>query len=190
MKKAFLTANKQQAAPLHEIAFHEEEVWQSSLQLADLGYWDWDFETNTLRYSPAFRILIGGPTRPPLSTFSALLQIVHQDDRAPLTLLLDRTYWGEEERLVSNHGHEFRVVWPDGSIHWLELRGNLFLDTAGRPIQAHGICLNIDSRKQGERIQQSGTEWLRTALDAARNGTWEWNIFTNTITWSDQVEPL
>ena len=34
---------------------------------------------------------------------------------------------------------EFRVTWPDGSVHWLLAKGQVFLDDAGRPVRLAGI---------------------------------------------------
>jgi signal transduction histidine kinase len=45
---------------------------------------------------------------------------------------------------------EYRVIWPDDTLHWLEVRGNLFYDTAGQPIRMMGTAVEITARKQAE----------------------------------------
>lgn len=45
---------------------------------------------------------------------------------------------------------EFRVVWPDGSVHWLRDQGNVLRDAQGRPQSLAGACVDITERKAME----------------------------------------
>ena len=45
---------------------------------------------------------------------------------------------------------EWRVVWPDGTIHWLHGRGYIFKDEVGKPLKLIGINIDITERKQME----------------------------------------
>jgi two-component system sensor histidine kinase UhpB len=54
---------------------------------------------------------------------------------------------------------EFRVVWPDGSVHWIFGRATVIRDRAGRPLRAYGTNAEITERKRageelGRRAQQ------------------------------------
>ena len=52
------------------------------------------------------------------------------------------------------HHAEYRVVWPDGSIHWIEARGKVLCDDSGKPVRMIGICMDINQRKQTEQSLQ------------------------------------
>ena len=54
---------------------------------------------------------------------------------------------------------EFRVVWPDGSLHWLATRGQMFFDDQGKPFRMVGFTSDITPRKLVE-------EELRRSEDA------------------------
>jgi hypothetical protein len=43
---------------------------------------------------------------------------------------------------------EYRVVWPDGSAHWIEARGQMFSDDAGKPAYMAGVSVDITRQKQ------------------------------------------
>ena len=45
---------------------------------------------------------------------------------------------------------EYRVVWPDGSVHWLFGRRTVLRDEQGRPVRIHGINADITDRKRAE----------------------------------------
>ena len=68
--------------------------------------------------------------------------------------------------VVRSHGAdfdmEFRVVWPDGTVHWLDHKGKTTLDAAGRPRYMTGACVDITARREAE-------ERLRDYEGAARD---------------------
>ena len=45
---------------------------------------------------------------------------------------------------------EYRVVHPDGSVHWLQARGRMFFDAAGSPTRMVGFMQDVTQRKQAE----------------------------------------
>ena len=45
---------------------------------------------------------------------------------------------------------EWRAIWPDGSVHWITGRWQVFKDKAGKPLRMTGVNLEITERKQKE----------------------------------------
>src|SRR5207247_9936871 len=45
---------------------------------------------------------------------------------------------------------EYRVVWPDGSQHWVASRGVFHYDNEGKPARMLGIVIDISKRKRTE----------------------------------------
>ena len=52
------------------------------------------------------------------------------------------------------------------------------------------ITTDITRQKQAEQALQQSEERLRRALEAARVGTWEWDIPGNHVVWSENVHRL
>lgn len=48
----------------------------------------------------------------------------------------------------SSPDYSFRIMWPDGSIHWLEAKGKFFLDKEGQPEKITGFSWDITSKKR------------------------------------------
>jgi hypothetical protein len=44
--------------------------------------------------------------------------------------------------------HEYRLRWSDGSIHWVEARGQFTYDAQGNPKHSIGVVIDITERKQ------------------------------------------
>jgi signal transduction histidine kinase/CheY-like chemotaxis protein len=45
---------------------------------------------------------------------------------------------------------EYRVVWPDGAMHWLAARGQILRDPEGQPIRMLGVCFDVTRRRDAE----------------------------------------
>lgn len=90
--------------------------------------------------------LYGRQPRPEGHSFDVWRAALHPEDRDRVLALVDRTMRGVDPELSA----EYRIVWPDGSEHWLLCRGRLFLDAQGRPDRIAGVEQDIDERKSLE----------------------------------------
>src|SRR6185436_16953752 len=64
------------------------------------------------------------------------------------------------------HQLEYRIVWPDGSVHWLEASGKAIRDAQGVPIGMRGVCQDITVRKAHEMERAQLHERERAASEA------------------------
>ena len=83
-------------------------------------------------------------------TEAAWESLVHPDDRAEAIRRV-------EEALESGAPTEaeWRVVWPDGSVHWIAGRWQVFKDASGKPLRMTGINIDITERKRAEELRAS-----------------------------------
>jgi PAS domain S-box-containing protein len=82
---------------------------------------------------------------------------------------------------------EYRVVWPDGSLHWLSTNGRMFFDEEGKPLRMVGFTSDVTRRKQAEEELRRSEAFLAEGQHLARMGNFSWRIATNEITWSEQM---
>ena len=117
----------------------------------------------------------------------------------PLTLLMPARYRAAHERGLERlrSTGETRVIGKTMELHGLRKDGNEFpleLSLATWKTKEEtffsGIIRDITERKRGEESLQQSEERLRLALAAARLGTWDWNIQTGKVVWSENVESL
>jgi PAS domain-containing protein len=95
----------------------QEERLQFALAAGRLGSWDLDLATGQMTCSVLCKEDLGWPLDEDLS-YEALLALVHPGDRARVREALDRA--------VAERGScdlEYRTLWPDGTTHWVLLRG-------------------------------------------------------------------
>src|SRR5262249_19260378 len=63
-------------------------------------------------------------------------------------------------------------------------------DASGRPLGVCGIATDITARKEAEAELRASEERLRLALEAGRMGVWDWDVRTDAIEWSENLEPI
>jgi PAS domain S-box-containing protein len=107
------------------------------LQTVRVGTWRMDPVTRALSFSRTMAPLHGlAPSETPAS-YEQYLELVHPSDREPLSAAVDAAL-----RDGDPYELEVRVVWPDGSHHWLAVEGRL-VEPGGRPMLV-GIARDID----------------------------------------------
>jgi PAS domain S-box-containing protein len=122
-----------------------EQRLRWALEAAVIGIWDWDLATNKIIWSIGHEQLFGlaaGTFDGKFETFNACILPA---DRATLTQSINIARQEKTE-----YCHEFRVVWSDGSIHWIEGRGRFFYNEVGEPVRMLGTVRDISPRKQAE----------------------------------------
>ena len=85
---------------------------------------------------------------------------------------------------------ETRIIWPDGSVHWIEIRARFAYSPDGDPIRLDGVMVDIDEKKSAEKRLDARQHELQLALDASQMGTWEWDAVDNRIVYSAQTNRI
>jgi len=82
---------------------------------------------------------------------------------------------------------EYRVVWPDGSLHWLSTKGRMFFDGEGKPLRMVGFTSDVTPRKLVEEELGRSAALLAEGQRLSLTGTFSWRVATDEIIWSEQV---
>ncbi|WP_293146890.1 MULTISPECIES: PAS domain S-box protein [unclassified Microcoleus] len=128
-----------------ELALREsEESRRLALDLTNTGFWDMDTATKSQIWNDnLFKLL--GFTNDREATYQLWRERVHPEDLS----------WVEQKFLESLENRtyyeaEYRVVHPDGSVHWILGRGKGIYDELGKPVRSLGVLLDISDRKRAE----------------------------------------
>jgi PAS domain S-box-containing protein len=124
-----------------------EERLRAALQASGTGTFYWDLRTSEVDWDEGMERLFGlAPGRAPARAGEFFKFVHHEDVDAVEAALADAQREGADFEV------EFRVVWPDGSVHWLHDKGRTFPDNHGRPLYVTGACVDITERKLADDV--------------------------------------
>ena len=124
-----------------------------ALRSSQMGVWQYDIVKNKRSFDDQACSLLGINPAMFRGTPEDFFAMVHPDDRERVKAALKQTI----EHNVP-YEPEYRVVWVDGSIHYICARGELLRDDNGNPQAINGIIWDITERKHMENeIRQLAT---------------------------------
>jgi PAS domain S-box-containing protein len=132
----------------NEEALRDAELRQRlAIDAARLAVWELDIATDQAKITPELNPLFGLPpdARP---TLDELRRLYADGER-------EKVQKAAQEALAQGKKHfevEYRVRWPDGSLHWLLLRAEVVFQD-GQPQRVIGVVADIDQRKRHEEQQ-------------------------------------
>ena len=120
-----------------------------AMNAAGMGELILDPVTDRAVHSPGLARLLGHPPDVVL-TREQIREAVHPDDRERVAKHREAALVGPGEQFEMEH----RVVWPDGTVRWLDNRGRVTRDPDGRAIEVTAVLVDITERKRAEEQQQ------------------------------------
>jgi PAS domain S-box-containing protein len=142
----------------------EERLGQALAAGNGIGTWDWDVPNDRVTADERFSTLYGvspelGRAGAPIERFFGN---IHPDDVQAAQSAIDTAL-----RTGGDFNAEYRLVQPDGAIHWVTAQGRCRLAADGTPLRFPGISFDITERKQAELRQRA----LLELSDAIRDLT-------------------
>lgn len=126
-----------------------EERLRNAVEVGRLGLWDWNIVSGKVHWSGEHYRMEGYEPGEVTPSFEAWADRLHADDRDAAVAALERAMDEREE-----YACEFRVVHPDGTIHWLAARGRFFYDEDGSPVRMIGAMIDTTDRRNWEDRQK------------------------------------
>ncbi|MTV37128.1 ATP-binding protein [Duganella radicis] len=128
------------------VAMHaSEERLQIASSAAAIGIWDWNIVTDEMVWDEQMYRLHGLEGRTLQKPFDTWRKMVHPDDAIPTEMLLQQALDGTAEFDV-----EFRLIWPDGSLHYLKADAMVFRDADGHPMRMVGVNYEVTASRTAE----------------------------------------
>jgi PAS domain S-box-containing protein len=136
-----------------------DERLRAALWASGTGTFRWDIRTGALEWDENLDQLYGLPPGRTVQTMEDVLPLVHPEDRAEVERRNEAC-----AREGADFEMDFRVVWPDGRVHWLSSKGKTFVDANGRPLYMTGACVDITAQKQQEAEARQLADFERQIL--------------------------
>ena len=141
-----------------------EERLRFAFDAAYIGSWELDLTTMTLNASDRCKINFGKPLNQPF-TYQQLQDAIHPDDfkRQQKTV-------ASVIKTGADYDIEYRVIWHDNSVHWINIRGKLRYDKDNNPAAMIGISSDITKQKNAENILKESEQRFQNLVRQATVG--------------------
>ena len=155
-----VTARKKAEDALRE----SQDRLTETQRIGKVGSWALDLETGNLEWSEGVFTLFGVEPYSFPPTFDWLIQRTHPDDRAVLLSAVE-----EAQRRKSLYSLDFRILHPDGSIHYVHADGEVRVAQDGEVTGMVGSVQDITARKRIEaELDWQKQELARSNQDLQR----------------------
>jgi PAS domain S-box-containing protein len=147
-------------------------------QIAGMGSWEWDMRTDKSRWSDEYYRLTGHAPGAFDPTPERFLSLLHPEDAERVLAVLRRM-----RTEVGPFQAEYRLIRPDGASARLVTRGRVIAGPDGRPSKAIGVVQDVTELRRQEEL-------LHTTEQLGGLGSWELDLVTRQLSWSDQYARL
>ena len=172
---------KQTAEAMHQLsetnnryqrALTAGEVSKEKLNLvieaSGLGTWELSFKTDGITYSDRYLEIIGYPKGTTIS-HAEIVTKLHPDDLEMRRLAFESAY------ITGILYYQLRIVWPNETIHWIEVKGKVFHDEAGAPDYMIGTIQDITAEKDYQQELERRELQFRLLADSVPQLIWTGN---------------
>lgn len=139
-----------------EEALRETETrLRMAMEAGQMGAWEWSIGSGKVTWSPTLETIHGLPAGKFGGNFEDFQRNTHPDDRESVLAAVRASL---ESRV--SFQIEYRIIKPDGSIAWIEARGNVMADADGHPDRMAGLCMDATQRKIAEEALRDESQML------------------------------
>lgn len=139
-----------------------------ALKSGEFGCWQWDLVRNTKVWDERMYELYGMPKQAGgYICYDDWANRLHSEDRDSIESFLQQALSGEVE-----YDTEFRVVHPDGTVHFIKAYGAVVRDEQGNPQAMIGINFDISDRKRIESALMESEAKFRRLVEGANDVIW------------------
>jgi PAS domain S-box-containing protein len=140
-----------------------EERLRLTLEVTQIGAFDWDVAHDVWYASPTYYTALGYEPREGPGDRAEWVDRLHPDDRGRFTRLTHDILTG----VTNRYEYEARLRHADGSYRWVQVKAlGVEHDPKGKVGRILGVRIDITERKQAEEAQRRLADLLRLSFDA------------------------
>ncbi|RPH32197.1 MAG: response regulator [Bacteroidales bacterium] len=169
----------------------EEALLESKSQLdlairsAKMGVWVWDIVENKRYFDNQTCLSLGINPTTFNGTEEEFSKIIHADDR-------EKIVYARNQAIDHDHFYEidYRVIWPDGSIHYISARGQLVCNENKKPIKLNGVIWDTTEHKLAQEAVRLSNQKMSLLFEQTPLAVIEWDKDFNVKDWNPSAKKI
>ncbi len=163
-------------------ARRQEQELRDAQRVARVGSWEWAAATDTVTWSEELYRIFGLDPRTQAPSYALQHRHYTAESWARLQASVVRAM-----ETGAPYEIDLELVRPDGTTRWVEARGEVIRAAGGGIVGLRGTVHDVTERKRAEEALTLAKDRLALALRASKAGTWNWNVSTGALEWSDEL---
>ena len=135
--------------------------FQLATRSGGIGVWDYNLLDGALTWSPEMYPLYGLPPSDATGAYALWTNHLHPDDKEKAEAAVQAAIAG-----VSDFQPEFRVIWNDGSVHFIQSKAMVERDGAGQAVRMVGVNWDVTAQRNAEAKLAQQNELLRVTMQS------------------------
>jgi PAS domain S-box-containing protein len=164
--------------------FASEERLRLALEAARMGIWEWDLTNQRQVISPETEALFGFDPGTFTGDLGQLLAAIHRQDRAVVRGAVEQALDGRELKL------EYRVVWPDRTVHWLETSGRVLRDAVGEPVRLLAVVRDVTESKRIALALERERQFSERLIESSGDGIMAFDLAYHYTLWNPAMQRI
>jgi PAS domain S-box-containing protein len=144
----------------------QKEQFELAVNGSNDGIWDWNLKTNELFLSAKWKDQLGYKPNELSNEFNTFENLILPDDRTNVKKYISSYLQGE----IADYNIEFRMRHKNGSIRWINARGEARRDKDGKPNRMAGSHTDITERKEAENKLQDAFSRVKIIMNSVQAG--------------------
>ena len=143
-----------------ELARDRERSLEEAQELAKLGGWEYEIATEDVRWSPQTYQVLGLDPKTFIPTSDRFQEVIHTADREQLA----EAY----RAAIASRGTfstQCRYLHPDGTTRFLQVRGEVVADEAGKPVRVTGTFQDVSARERVRELAERSAAAQRAVAE-------------------------
>lgn len=143
-----------------------EERLRLAFEAAKIGTGEMDLQSQQINLSEPMQRVVGLPPGSSRLSFDEWIgRVIHPEHRASVREAVERATASRPDITL-----DYRIVWPDGSVHWVTSRARVFFDERGQPTKVIGAIMDITDQKRADDERHKQAEVFQKIFDNAPIG--------------------
>ena len=164
--------------------YEAEERWRFALEGAGDGVWDWNIQTDEIKFSKKLKEMLGYAESELINSPNEWISRIHPEDKSRVMADMQAYFDGKSSAYVNEH----RLSVKDNVWKWILHRGMVVhRDVEGKPLRMIGTFTDIDKLKKTEEELKINEAFLKQTQQLSQVGGWEYDVQTHQNRLTDEV---
>ena len=143
----------------------EDQRLNLALEAAQAAVFYWDIPADCVEWSPSLYEQFKRRPEEFGGTSEDTFRFLHPDDEVRVRKAIKDALRGREEISL-----EYSILWPDGTIRYIALRGKIYFDEAGTPLRMTGTTVDVTEHYVDERALWNSKQRIENILENIPDG--------------------